>query len=298
MIEVPVGVKIDVSSIIETPGGGAANTSVGLSRLGFEAHFCGVIAEDQWGERLLASLKKEGVRTDSATIVMHETTGSSIVLLLPSGERTILHHPGANERLNDVTFDLDMVQKVDAVYLNRLTEHACMIEDDVIDAFHASPDTHLTWNPGGCQLKEGMRDKKKIALLGVTDVLLLNKEEALLFTDSKDTDRAMNALLGAGAKHVFITDGKSGAIAADKNQRYFCPAIDNVRIVDATGAGDAFGTAVTWAILTGKSLPDALKAGSINAASVLESIGAETGLLTHTQISDRLASTPLAVRVL
>jgi sugar/nucleoside kinase (ribokinase family) len=67
--------------------------------------------------------------------------------------------------------------------------------------------------------------------------------------------------------------------------------------VDATGAGDAFGTGFTWAMLMSSALPIALQAGTINATSVLAKIGAQAGLLTHTEMQKRLKDSPLTVDV-
>lgn len=295
VIHLPVGAKVMINQIHETAGGGAMNSSVGLSRLGMKASFCGVLGDDQWGQRLMETLKKEGVNGATATVTEQETTGFSIVLLLPNGERTILHHHGTNKHLDDVTFALDMIPQCDAVYLNRLSDDACVIENDIVAMFEKHQDIHLTWNPGGCQIEATMHAPDKAALLKHTDLLLLNKEEADMFTGCTDMKEQLRCLLKSGAKHVCITDGNKGAYGADASGTFFCPPKKDIVIVDATGAGDAFGVGMTWALLEGKELPIALKAGTLNAASVIGAIGAETGLLTETQMNHQLASVSLDV---
>lgn len=285
VIEIPVGSKITIAGAHETCGGGAANTSTGLARLGLKAKFSGVVGADKWGERMLAQLNESGVDTSDATVVENEMTGFSVILLLPNGERTILHHAGVNSHLDDVTFARDAVADVDAVYLNRLSDEACEIQNDIAAFILAHPETHLTWNPGGCQIKDGMQATDAAALLKVTDLLLLNKEEALAFTGKTDVKSAMEALRDAGATTVCVTDGKNGAIGLDATGAYQIPCKEGVTVVDTTGAGDAFGSAATWALLTGNELPFALKAGTLNAASVVSAIGAQAGLLTDTEIN-------------
>ena len=132
-------------------------------------------------------------------------------------------------------------------------------------------------------------------LMAHTDLLVLNKEEALTFTREDSLEKALAVFLEAGAKNVVITDGKRGATASDGNKKYICPVVSDVQILDTTGAGDAFGTGVTWGLLTGMSLPEALKAGSINGASVVASIGAQTALLTDTEINARMNEVALDV---
>lgn len=287
-IALKAGGKLRVDRVIETCGGGACNTAVGLSRLGLAASFCGVVGSDQWGEKLLATLKKEGVDTSSTTVVEHETSSFSIILSLASGERTILYTPGVNEHLHDVTFDMGAMQKSDVVYLNHLCDTSCVIEDDIIAALVARPEAHLTWNPGGCQIEAGMDAPDKASLLKVTDLLLLNKEEALAFSGTKTIEAALAKLTKAGAHVVCITDGKNGTTASDGKKTYHCPILPNVNVVDTTGAGDAFGTGATWALASGQSLPIALVAGTLSASSVVGAIGAQAGLLTDTKMRTEL----------
>lgn len=170
-----------------------------------------------------------------------------------------------------------------------------MIEDDIIRAIVDSSHVHLTWNPGGCQIDAGINAPDKKALLAVTDLLLLNKEEALRFTQSETVEHALNILSKMGAKHICITDGKHGTLATDGVKTYRCPVLHDVTVIDTTGAGDAFGTGATWALSAGESLPTALQAGTLNAASVVGAIGAQAGLLTEHQMRDRLNRHPLSV---
>jgi len=291
----PLGAKIRVEELIETCGGGATNTSVGLSRLGCDACFEGIVSSDQWGEKILTTLKKEGVDTGCITIVEDEVSSFSIILSGTSGERVILYESGTNTHLHDVTFDKDILAEMDWVYLNHIQEDSCEIQDDILEMLAVKGGAKLTWNPGGCQIDKGMELKNNSALLRHTDLLLLNKEEALAFTRKETTEEAIHTLITAGVANVAITNGSHGVTASDGNTIYKCPVISGVKILDTTGAGDAFGTGVTWGLLSGFTLPDALKTGTINAASVVGSIGSQTALLTDTEIRGRLESKDLNV---
>jgi sugar/nucleoside kinase (ribokinase family) len=291
----PLGAKIRTEGVIETCGGGASNTSVGLARLGCTAGFCGVVGDDQWGEKLLKNLQRESVDTQCATVVEGEVSSFSLILSGPGGERVILYDPGTNDHLHDVTFDREHAATVDWVYLNHIQESTCVIQDDLIDMLAADSEPRLTWNPGGCQIETGLEAPNNTKLTSHTDLLLLNKEEALAFTKCATVDKAIKTLLDIGTKKVCVTDGKNGTWASDGKQLYHCPIIPNVTVVDTTGAGDAFGTAVTWALLDGRDLPTALRAGTINASSVVGAMGAQAGLLTHTEMLRRLEETHIAL---
>lgn len=288
----PAGSKTHIRNVIEACGGGAANTSVGLSRLGCTASFCGVLGADQWGEKMLQNLQKEKVKTDSATIVEGETSSFSIILST-GHDRSILTAPGVSEHLHDVTFDANAMMNADVIYLNHLSETACVIENDIVRMLKGFAG-HLTWNPGGCQIEAGMHAHDKTELLKMTSLLLVNMEEVLQFTGCKTMDEAISALRTAGVKCVMVTDGKNGVTAEDETGRYHCPVAETT-VVDTTGAGDAFGTGATWALAQGMSLQKALIAGTLNAAKVVSAIGSETALLHEDEMHTLLSSTDLEV---
>jgi ribokinase len=151
-----------------------------------------------------------------------------------------------------------------------------------------------------------MGEAENTALLETTDLLLLNKEEALAFSVTTTLESALQKLTEAGAQIVCITDGKNGAYGAIGNQKpeirnqltiLHCPCAP-ANVIDTTGAGDAFGVAATWARICGFDLKTILRAGSMNAASVVEHFGAEAGLLTDTDMRKRLEEIRLDVEEL
>lgn len=294
MFALPLGEKVHVDEVIETCGGGASNTSVGLARLNCEALFEGVISSDLWGERLLKNLRKEHVNTQYALIVEHEVSSFSIILSASKGERVILYTPGANAHLHKSNFDREAMRKMDWVYLNHIQESAHDIQEDIV-AILAQEHPRLTWNPGGRQIAAGIDTPMNSRLLPFTDLLLLNREEALEFTGTVKLEDALDRLLQSGARRICVTDGGKGVTATDGTKRYHCPSDDSAEVMDTTGAGDAFGTGVTWALVRGLPFTTALVAGTLNAASVVGAFGAQAGLLTETLMQSHLKSSTLSV---
>jgi sugar/nucleoside kinase (ribokinase family) len=296
-LRLPVGGKIRVESVIETCGGGAANTSVGLRRLGFDAGFCGVIGSDQWGEALQRNFTKEGVDMSCVTLVQDEMTSFSVILSAGSGDRVIFYNSGTNTHLRDSTFDKAAAFDSNWIFLNHLSEESCIIEDDLLEILRSPKSPGLSWNPGRCHLERGMDHAASKALLDETDLLLLNKEEALTLTKETSIDAAFRHLFETKVRYVCITDASNGSYACDGRQIFHCPVDSSAPMVDTTGAGDAFGTGATWALLCGKTLPEMLLSGTINATSVLGAFGAQAALLTDTEMLSRLTSSALRVSV-
>lgn len=294
VLHLPLGEKILAGAVHGRSGGGACNTSTGLARLGFSSSLCAVLGDDQWGHLLQDQLQKEGIHTDGLTIVEDETTSFSLIFSAADGERVIVYSAGTNVHLLPVTLAREAIGRADVVYLNHIQPASVTIEDPLLAALLAAKKPRLTWNPGGTQIEDGMRDNANRRLLQRTNILLLNKEEALAFAGVRGVNTALSALSQAGPEIVVITDGKHGALATDGKRCFHCP-IAPAPVVDTTGAGDSFGTAVTWALATGHDLPTALLAGTINGASVVGAIGAQPGLLTDTQILAAIRSVPILV---
>ncbi len=293
----PLGGKIPIEEVVETCGGGACNTAVGLSRLGCNASFEGVIGSDQWGQRLLETLRNEGTDVRYATIVDGEISSFSLILLAKNGDRVILYEPGTNEHLQRSNFDFEIAAQMDWVYLNHIQEQSTVIQDDIVKILTRDESPRFTWNPGGNQITQGITSPTNLRLLKYTDVLLLNDEEALRFARARSIEQALRILIKTGTKSVCVTEGKNGVTATDGANIYHCPTLPIAKVADTTGAGDAFGTGVSWALLQAMDFPIALQAGTINAASVVSAIGAQNGLLTDTQMREQLARTELTVEV-
>lgn len=293
VLHLPLGGKITAKAVHGRSGGGACNTATGLRRLGFHCSLCAVIGDDQWGHLVLDQLDKENVNDGDVTMSEGDTTGFSLIFSAADGERVIVSGAGANTHLRPVTLDAEMLRTADVVYLNRLQPGSDALELSIADVL-ADSQARLTWNPGGSQVGEGTADPENQKLLARTDVLLLNKEEALAFSGAKDVRSALRLFCEAGAKVACITDGKNGALTTDGKRLFSCP-IAPAPVVDTTGAGDAFGVGFTWALATGHDLPTALLAGTINGASVVGAIGAQPGLLTDTQMHTALRSAPISV---
>jgi ribokinase len=144
----------------------------------------------------------------------------------------------------------------------------------------------MAFNPGTHQLRLGIEKLKPI--LAATHILCLNKEEGMLLAGKiTDVKKLMQALMAFGPKIVVVTDGQAGAYAYDGKQAYFCP-IFPAPIVERTGCGDAFASGFIGALAHNFGILEAMRWGSVNAAGVLQHIGAQKGLQTKRQIMHRL----------
>ena len=102
----------------------------------------------------------------------------------------------------------------------------------------------------------------------------------------------LDGLRALGPKQVIITDGGNGSAAVAADQHWYLPILPDIKRVETTGAGDAFASATTAGLMRGKTLPEAMRWGQCQAASVIQKIGAEAGLLTAPALDGALATHP------
>ncbi|MCK4968838.1 MAG: carbohydrate kinase family protein, partial [Candidatus Aenigmarchaeota archaeon] len=165
------------------------------------------------------------------------------------------------------------------IYLSSLSgKKWTNILKQIMDLKLKHPLIKIAWNPGSNQLKE----KKKLnKFLSITDVLLLNKEEASELIGTKlSVNNLSKRIVNLGPKIVVITQGKFGANVYNGQQNLH-QSISQHRLVDATGAGDAFGAGFVAGLILFDDLKKALDLAIRNSGSVVSKIGAQQGLLNR-----------------
>jgi sugar/nucleoside kinase (ribokinase family) len=115
------------------------------------------------------------------------------------------------------------------------------------------------------------------ALIRRVDLILMNDEEAVLFTGERNLVAAGRALLSAGARAAVIKKGAHGALLfpGPGMPLFQVPAVPLARVVDPTGAGDSFAGAFMGHLASRRStappaLRSAMAMGSVMASFTVE----------------------------
>jgi len=178
------GAKVNVDDIIFQVGGGAVNTSVAFSRLGFKVAFLGKMGNDEAADRVLQELRDEGVDCEFAVRSAQHRTGYSVVLTSYEGGRTILTFRGANNELRPDDIDWDAVQDSKWLYISSLSGNSGRLLEPVAE-FAEKEQVAVAINPGSTQIKRGLEGLRRI--LSTVEILLMNAEEASALTGIKRT---------------------------------------------------------------------------------------------------------------
>lgn len=287
MLSMPLGKKVPVEESISLVGGNGANNAVGASRLGLKTAIYTSVGnkdDDQNDDRIKARFKKEKIDLRYIAETDRLPSNHNIVLNF-KGERTILtHHQPWKYHLPDL-------DRTKWIYLTSLSPS--YVDSNIIEQlinYIERVNCKLAFQPGTFQLKMGKRKNSK--LLSLSDLFILNKEEAEAFLEIKESEntsvkKLLKGLSDLGVKNIVITDGENGSYGYDGEAFYKLEAFP-AKLVEMTGAGDSYATALVAGLIHGKSLKEAMRWGAANSASVVEYVGAQQGLLTYTRMQDRL----------
>ena len=272
-MQLELGAKADVNKVDFSTGGGAMNAATTFARQGLETTFIGKIGHDPAGDAVLADLDKENINAEHMVYSKKYNTGYSVILLAPSGERTILTYRGASTHYRVVNFEHIKSIKADWLFLSTLSGNFEVLE--LLLDWAQRSGIKVAFNPGKNELADAERLR---GLLDKLTILNANKEEMQqLFTGETSQELAREA--AGTVPYVVITDGPNGAVATDGKRLVTAGMYEDVPVIDRTGAGDAFASGFTVKVATGGTLEEALTFGSANSTSVVGQIGAKAGIL-------------------
>jgi ribokinase len=256
----------------ESPGGSAANTAVGLARLGVRTGYIGKVAAGGDGEYLLEAFRQEGVNTNGIIVSKDGRCGTVTGFVDQTGQRALYLDPGVNSTLRFDEIDLKYV--ANAKFLH-LTSFAA---DDPLRAqmklADALPEIAVTLDPGMIYARRGLEQLRP--LVKRCFAVLPNEGELKLLT-RKGCQEGAKALLDEGVKVVAVKLGDKGCYVTNgRESRFVMP--NKVNVVDTTGAGDAFCAGFIYGLLNGKTLRECGLLGNFVASRVLTEMGARSGL--------------------
>ncbi|MBS7634437.1 carbohydrate kinase family protein [Candidatus Bathyarchaeota archaeon] len=268
--------KAEEESVIldfkEAPGGSAANTAVGLARLGVKIGYIGKVAEDREGSILLKSFMDEGVDTSGIIVSKGGRSGSVIGFVDQKGNRALYLDPGVNDALRFEEIDLRYFEDVKFLHLTSFVGEMPFEAQKKI--LQAVPDVKVTFDPGIIYARKGLDNLKPI--IERCYAILPNENEVRILTGKNYLEGA-KILLEEGAKIVAIKLGERGCYVTDGRESHIIEAF-KVKVVDTTGAGDAFCAGFIYGLLKDKSLKECGILGNFVASRCLTKMGAREGL--------------------
>ncbi|MBI5037985.1 MAG: carbohydrate kinase family protein [Candidatus Kerfeldbacteria bacterium] len=276
------GTKIELDDIVFEVGGGATNAAYTFKNQGLKTACVARIGNDGAGFDVQRSLKQAGI-TDHLLVDRRLRTGSGVIFLGRTGERTILVYRGATKNFKADDIKKSWLTHTRWVYITSLGGDIVALER-VVRLAH-SHSVKISFNPGKREIDAHPGRVQR--LLRHCTVVQLNREEAAALTGRAYANiRGMFRQLREWTPGIIlITEGDRGAYYSVDNTAWRV-ILNAIPGKDMTGAGDAFGSGFVAGLIRFKGdVTRALRLALNNAASTIKQIGAKNGLLKR---NDRL----------
>lgn len=286
----PSGSKILINNLLFSFGGGGTNTAVTFKKMGYKVGYAGKIGSDENGAQILGYLKREGI--DFLGSRGEGASGYSLVLDSIEHERTILVHKGMNNNLSFAELDQGKLDAKWFYFSSMMGESFKTLE--MLAEFAKQKGIKLAFNPSSYLIEKGYDYLKNV--LEKTNILVMNREEAIMLIGKGEVNDLLKRLKKTGAEIVIVTDGKNGAYAFDGKKRCFIEP-HKIKVVETTGTGDAFSSALVAGIMKGKGIEYSMQLGMANAESTLQHHGAKNGLLTWEEAQKKADKSPCRTKI-
>lgn len=274
-----LGSKIPVQDMEYATGGGGTNTAASFAYQGFNVAYCGKVGNDSSGQAIIDEMKRLGASTDLIVVDKKNKTNCSVILSVPGTERTILVFRDCSEKLGVKDIPWKKVKNAKWLYVCPLSGELVKIFLPLLK-FAKKNNIKVALNPGNTQFE--LPKKTWQTVLKLIDILILNQEEAALLTGVQFEKEAeiFKKLKDMSKSVIVMTKGPAGLVVSDGKFKYAAGILKEKRMVDRTGAGDAFGSGfLTGFIRKNGDIPYAIQFGSANATGCIEEFGAKNGIL-------------------
>jgi len=269
-LELEVGSKYLIDGLKVDVGGGGTNVAVAFSRFGFKTGcICGV-GKDSNGEEILNCLKKEGVKFLGK--VGKGRTGYSMIIDSQKNDRVVLTYKGES---NEIELRDIKRFRTGWIYFSSLLGKSFKSQKKLAEKMVGSG-VKLAFNPSSYSIKS--QDIRGI--LKKSYVLILNKEEGeALCKRYKKKGDLLEGLRSLGPNIVVVTDKDKVVKCFDGEKVYSVVPHKNVKVVERTGAGDAFAAGFVGGLIAGFSMEKCLELGVEESEAVLGHFGAKNNLI-------------------
>jgi ribokinase len=240
-------------------GTGGKGSNLAAARLGAEVNFISKVGDDNFGDLATKTLDTEGVDTRFLTRTTEHATGTAAIIVEESsGENAIIVTPGAANTLSRHEIELAREQiKESSVFMTQFELPVPLFEHGLRTAREFGVPTILNPAPA-CVPDDSIRQLR--------DYITPNESEAATLTGRsgetlEDAERAADRLIARRVRNVILTLGARGALVKTPTITQHVAAFTVGKVVETTGAGDAFNAGLAVALSEGLDVVEAARFG-------------------------------------
>jgi ribokinase len=269
------------------PGGKGSNQVIAAARAGGRAAMITRLGRDAFGDIARAAWSADGVDTASVVVDPDAPTGAAFIFVsTETGNNAIIVESGAAGRISvdDVRGAADLIRGA-KVFVTQFEQPIPAAVEGLRIAREAGVTTIL--NPAPALPVDD-------AIYPLCDYISPNETEAATLTGIPvdtvdDARRAAAEFVRRGARNALITLGERGALLHGADGDHLVPAIHVSKVVDTTGAGDAFNAGFAVALAEGRSPAEAVRFGCAVAGLSVQKPGTAPSMPTRAEIEAALA---------
>jgi fructokinase len=259
---------------VESSGGSAANTCAAAAALGARVGYLGKVAEDALGAVFRHDITAAGVHFPTPPLIGGAPTARCLILVTPDGQRTMNTYLGACVAFGEEDVDADCVAAAAVTYLEGYlfdppAAQAAFRKAAAI-AHAAGRKVAITLSDPFCV--ERHREAFRAFVAGEADILFANEAEIRALYRAASFEEAA-AAARRDVELAVLTRSEKGSVILAGDATYVISAVP-VRVVDTTGAGDAYAAGFLAALTAGQALPECGRWGAVAAAEAISHFGA------------------------
>ena len=263
------------------PGGKGSNQAVAAARAGGRVSFISKLGADPFGDMARNLYKAEGIDTQFLFRTESATGAATIIIDAQKGENAIIVVPGACFEVTAAEVDQARALIADSsIFVAQLELSLPVVEHGLALAHSLGVPTILIPAPAA-PLPESIYQH--------IDYITPNESEAAALTGVPvttvaDAEKAADVFLARGVRNVIITLGAQGAFVKNARVKAHVPAVNAGKVVDTTGAGDAFNGGFAVALSEGMDLIAAARFGCATAGISITRPGTAPSMPTRSEI--------------
>ena len=279
-----MGETILGNSFVLGPGGKGSNQAVAAGNLGADVTIITRLADDDFGKMAKQTWQNANVK-GSIKYSTNSYTGAAFIFIDDkTGDNAIIIAPGAASEisLSDIHDNSEIISSTD-VFLTQLEQPIEVAQEGLKVAKENNKITILNPAPAARLPKE---------IFGLCDFITPNETETEALTglpvrNEKEAENAAKVLNDLGVKTPIITMGEQGAFLYEHG---LIPAFNTGKVVETTGAGDAFNGGFAVALSEGKSALEAVKFGCATASISVTRAGTAPSMPARDEVEEILST--------
>lgn len=263
-----IGSKVLIKELKFDIGGGGTNTAVAFSRLGFKTGCIAKVGKDNNGKDIVELLRREGVKFLGS--FGNGKTGFSVILNSHKKGRAILTYKGEANNI-----DLNEIRKFKTkwLYYSALLGKSLLSQKSLAKEM-VGKGSKLAFNPSSYLIKR----EKILDLINLSFVLIVNLEEAKTIVSRFLKKREISAIANL-CPIVVITNRDKEVLCFHEGKKYSVKPNKKAKVVERTGAGDAFASGFVAGLMCGWDIERCLRFGILESESVIKYFGAKNKLI-------------------